>query len=720
MAVNYSLLKRNFVDSSIESLEDAEKNVLLIEKEYNPDLINKIFRSIHTIKGSSGIFDLNELFDLTHVFESYLSKYRKSKLKPNKNNIDLILQGIDYLKIMIENLEETAERNDQKTAATANYKLIQEFKHELNKSSTKLNGSAELKRTRSKTNGKLFGHNPFKIKISKTAIQEAGRLNKNIYWLSFDLFSQGFQFLGELQKNIMLMAKSHDIIEQGPLETQTPENNKPDFLPYYLLIRSNKGREELTSDFSKLKLWKVKTVYESNTTNDLNQKDKKNSEPAHQNSIKSASVKIDTTLLDQMVSLTEEIVLMRNVLLTKMDKNNIELQITANRLASLVSSLQENILRTRLQPIAFLFQKLFRIVRDASQLAQKQVRLASNARDVELDKNTLEAIEGPILHIIRNAIDHGIESPEERVKLKKPKEGLIAINADMGGGEILISIKDDGAGLDSEKIKTKALELGLVSKEKIELMSKDAINEFIFHPGLSTAKEVNALSGRGVGMDVVLSDIKKINGSIRVESAKSEGTEFKILLPQTISITACIVLKHAQNYFAVLGQYTEEIMKVDPRRLGHVNGQLVYKLRNSHLPLISLNIICNLPKETPETIKNLAKDLFILYVRNENHHFGILTEHVINQEEVVIKKLDKRFNSILEYAGASILGTGDICLILDVPAINKKYLSEESRKLYFQEIKQKLQRRPERRQKTYNITLLLKSKIKEWGFVYRN
>ena len=369
------------------------------------------------------------------------------------------------------------------------------------------------------------------------------------------------------------------------------------------------------------------------------------------------------------MNLVGELVLARNqVLQFNSQREDVALNATSQRLNLITTELQEGVMKTRMQPIGLVWNKLPRLVRDVSHSLGRQVQLEMDGADTELDKTIIEAIKDPLTHLVRNACDHGIESPEERVRQGKPAHGTLHLRAYHEGGQVNIEISDDGAGMDVERLKQKAVEKGLCTVDRISrLNDREALN-LIFLPGFSTAKEVTNVSGRGVGMDVVKSNIERIGGAVDIATQPGEWTTVKLKIPLTLAIIPGLVVASGHGRFVIPQVSLLELIRLDASSTGkieHVHGTPVYRRRGNLLPIAFLSDILGHPATAAETVN-------IVVLQAEDRQFGLVVDSVNDTQEIVVKPLGKQLKGLAIYAGATIMGDGRVALILDVLGIGRQ------------------------------------------------
>jgi two-component system chemotaxis sensor kinase CheA len=394
------------------------------------------------------------------------------------------------------------------------------------------------------------------------------------------------------------------------------------------------------------------------------------------------SIRVDVHLLDRLMNLVGELVLTRNQITQfsarQTDPNLIS---PAQQLNLLTSELQEEVMRTRMQPISNVFDKFPRVVRDVATARGKQVLIEMVGKETELDRSLLEAIKDPLTHIVRNSVDHGIEIPEERVARGKRPEGHLKLRACHEGGQVLVEISDDGAGIDTARVKSKAIERGVITAPQAARMSEGELLNLVFLPGFSTAEKVTNLSGRGVGMDVVKTNIDRVNGTVDLQSYLGKGTTIKIKIPLTLAIVRAVIIQSNGKRFAIPQVSIQELVRLDADRvrteIESVHGVPVYRIRGRLLPLVYLNQELKLAKQAAgQADQEEATNIVVLQAND--HPFGLVVNEINDSEEIVVKPLSKQLRALKIFAGATIMGDGKVALILDVVGLaqNANILSE--------------------------------------------
>ena len=619
-------VKAFLVDSN-ENLSQLEGDLVALEKSSDdPELMNRIYRSLHTLKGNCGFLGLDILESVAHSGENLLSRLRDHELRLTTDIMNGLLEVVDAIGEILENIENTGEESDQDYSTLINRLLS--LQNQSIPDSKSLEEELETQEIQQEVTPKIIIETVENInKENETSLEE--NLTNNI---------------------------------------ETPET-------------------------------KEKTQI---TTNDIS---------APHSNITDTSIRVDVKLLDNLMNLVGELVLCRNQILefTNQEEDSTIVD-TSQRLNIVTSELQEGVMKTRMQPIKTIWNKFPRVVRDLSLALGKEVSLEMEGEDTELDKTLIEAITDPLTHIVRNSVDHGFEKANVRIQKGKPVKGKLLLKAFHESGYVNIEIIDDGKGIDFTKIKAKAIEKGLINQEKaISLSPKDIVN-LIFLPGLSTADTVTNVSGRGVGMDVVRTNIERISGTIDVQSKIDEGTTFKLKIPLTLAIIPTLIVTTGGDRYAIPQVSLLELVRLEGKEAKEgvemVHGAPVHRLRGKLLPLVYLNeelkIKDNeqryyLAKPWQETLENNQsieennnKDILnIVVLQATNKSFGLVVDNINDSQEIVVKPLGKQLKNISCFAGSTIMGDGRVALILDIQGLAQKahILSQEKDSNLTQEFK---------------------------------
>ena len=648
-------LLEDFLIEAFEMIDQMDQD--LVELENNPDdleLLNKIFRVAHTIKGSGSFLNFDKLTRLTHHMEAVLDKARKGELKITPDIMDIILESVDAMKAILEYIRD----NGTDESPEVDIEPIVQKLDAITKGNLKT--SQESKETQEKESEKVGN-----IDLSEITPDNLDQL---------DLSSLSPEELDKvLDKLVDDMNTSPE--EEGIEEVEEVSDNK----------------EEEKKEESVPQKQEVKTPQTTKTTTPAKQ-EQKNTLKKHHITTTEQTIRVDVKRLDQLMNLIGELVLAKNRLIKiyndveeryEGEKFLDELNQVVSSISIVTTDLQIAVMKTRMLPIGKVFNKFPRLVRDLSRELGKKVRLIIEGEDTELDKSIIEEIGDPLVHMIRNSVDHGIEPPEERKKLGKPEEGTVWLKAYNEGNMIVIEIKDDGRGMDPEKLKQKAIEKGIITPNEAENMSDKEAFMLIFRPGFSTAEKVTSVSGRGVGMDVVKTNIEKLNGIIEVDSVPGKGTTFKLKIPLTLAIIQALLVASQEDLFAVPLSNVIETVRIVEEDIYTVEGKSVLKLRDEVLPLVNMADIFNIEK-----ILEPEKYLYVVILGLGSSKVGLIVDRFIGQEEIVIKSLGEFLKGIPGIAGATIRGDGRVTLIVDVGSLMKLAKETHNKKMVTDSLKE--------------------------------
>ncbi len=600
----------DFLTESNEMLEVLDQRFVTLESDpNNTDLLNEIFRAMHSMKGSAGFLGFNHLVDVAHRGENILNKLRQAEMAVNPTIISVILETIDVIKAIMADIRESGTDNHVATAAIAA------------KLDDILNGTtAAAPPTQTQAAASTKVDAPAAVEASAPVAPA--------------------QTLGEILVNDGVASKEQ-VFDALTAQQHQPEPKTP--LGEILL--------------------QAKAITERALDQALHKQDKQ-PKPADED----ATIRVETKRLDSVMNLVGELVLGRNRLikigtqLEQQHESDPQVRVLSETLAQLnlvTTDLQLAVMKTRMLPIKKVFAKLPRMVRDLSQKLNKQVHLEMRGEETELDKSVADEIGDPLVHLVRNAIDHGIETPAERQAKGKAGEGHLTIAASQEGNSIVIRINDDGRGVQVEKIKEKALAKGLISEAELSTMEHREILNLIFLPGFSTAEKVTDVSGRGVGMDVVRTNIRKINGSVDLESEPGKGSQIIIKLPLTIAIIQALMVEVERSIFAIPLSTVIEAVRISRSEIKTINGREVLHLRDRVLPLIRLAQEFDIPTDSNR------ERFYVVVAALGDRRVGVVVDELRSQEEVVIKSIWDYLETVKGVSGATITGEGKVVLILD-------------------------------------------------------
>jgi two-component system, chemotaxis family, sensor kinase CheA len=601
MAPEEDPLVAEFIVESREHLADVENQLLAIEAagaDIDAELVNTVFRAVHSMKGASGFLGFSVLGELAHNLENVLNLVRNRELVPDSTNTDVMLRAADTLRAMVDEIHQSNNVDISSHVA--------ELQQIASGVTTEAEATAELTAA------------PAGPATPREAT-EAPSPNDQPVPASAEALSE------PASPDAATTPQSPTIPEAAaPADaTQPPQEN-----------RGSAG---------------------ATTT----------STPADTN------IRVSVRLLDSLMNLAGELVLSRNQLVQKVGSDRtMGLDSVAARLDQVTSELQEAIMQTRMQIVGTVFGKFPRVVRDLSRQIGKQCELTVEGEEVELDKSIIEAISDPLTHLVRNSVDHGIESPEERVKAGKPPVGSVVLRAFHQAGKINISIRDDGAGIDAARLKEKAVSRGLLTPERAAEMGDREALRLIFHAGFSMAKQVTDVSGRGVGMDVVKTNIEKLGGAVGIETEVGRGTTINIKLPLTLAIVPSLIVRCAERRFAIPQTNIRELVRIQRKdaamRIERIKDAEVFRLRGNLLPLVRLNHALGVD-QGDEAEQGSAVNIIV--VEAGHLQYGLIVDGLHDSEEIVVKPLGRHMQGCHTLAGATILGDGQVALILDVTGI---------------------------------------------------
>ncbi|MHC4453777.1 MAG: chemotaxis protein CheA [Planctomycetota bacterium] len=651
-----------FLSESHDHLEESESNVLSMEEDTGDlELINAIFRSIHSIKGSAGFLGLTDMQKLSHELETLLDKARKGEITITQEITGVCLTSIDVLRKLRENLAIRVDKELGKvTDANSSHKEQQiNIQPTIDKILSILNNET----SRNDTVEKQCGADSSQTENPDEGATEEDHIGEILLDDGVITQEQLDNALKNKNRKIGEILVDEGITTPDKIEEAVGEQ-KP--LGEMLVEKGEITESQLEKALKEQGRKTGEVLVQDGATSP----DKIDSALQRQTKLRSTSVKVDTNKLDSLFDLVGELVI-ANTLISgeiKSTNNNNGSNKNLSQLNKITKDIQDQVMSMRMVSLKQTFQKMSRLSRDVSLQAGKNVKLQISGEDTELDKNVIEEIADPLVHILRNSIDHGIEPENERATKGKPKEGTVRLSAFHRGGNIVIEIEDDGKGLQKDKIRKKAIEKGLID-DQAEL-SDNQIYHLIFSPGFSTAEKITNISGRGVGMDVVTKNIEKLRGKVEVTSDEGKGTLFTIKLPLTLAIIDGIVVKVGDATYIIPTTSIEESIRPKQEEINTVKDKgEVINMRGNLFPLVRLHKIYNI-----NTTKTNPWDAIVIIVESEEGRFSLLVDELLGQQQVVIKNLGERFKDVKGISGGAILSDGKVGLILDVGGIRKASL----------------------------------------------
>ncbi|RPF66064.1 hybrid sensor histidine kinase/response regulator [Helicobacter pylori] len=654
-------IMEDFLIEAFEMNEQLDQD--LVELEHNPedlDLLNRIFRVAHTIKGSSSFLNLNILTHLTHNMEDVLNRARKGEIKITPDIMDVVLRSIDLMKTLLVTIRDTGSdtNNGKENEIEEVVKKLQAI------TSQNLEGAKETSGTKEAPEKEVKKENKEKakeeVKANKTPTTE--NLTSDNPLADEPDLDYANMSAEEVEAEIeRLLNKRQEADKERRAQKKQEAKPKQE--------EQAKPKQEVTPTKEP-----PKTETPKAPKTETKAKAKADTEENKAPSIGvEQTVRVDVRRLDHLMNLIGELVLGKNRLIRiysdveeRYDGEKFleELNQVVSSISAVTTDLQLAVMKTRMQPVGKVFNKFPRMVRDLSRELGKSIELIIEGEETELDKSIVEEIGDPLIHIIRNSCDHGIEPLEERRRLNKPETGKVQLSAYNEGNHIVIKISDDGKGLDPVMLKEKAVEKGVISERDAEGMSDREAFNLIFKPGFSTAKVVSNVSGRGVGMDVVKTNIEKLNGIIEIDSEVGVGTTQKLKIPLTLAIIQALLVGVQEEYYAIPLSSVLETVRISQDEIYTVDGKSVLRLRDEVLSLVRLSDIFKV-----DAILESNSDVYVVIIGLADQKIGVIVDYLIGQEEVVIKSLGYYLKNTRGIAGATVRGDGKITLIVDVGAM---------------------------------------------------
>ncbi|UOR35422.1 chemotaxis histidine kinase/response regulator CheAY2 [Helicobacter pylori] len=655
-------IMEDFLIEAFEMNEQLDQD--LVELEHNPDdldLLNRIFRVAHTIKGSSSFLNLNILTHLTHNMEDVLNRARKGEIKITPDIMDVVLRSIDLMKTLLVTIRDTGSdtNNGKENEIEEAVKQLQaitsqnlEGTKEGTKEAPQKENEKEAKEEAKKENIKENQENKAKAPTAENSASDNPLADEP----DLDYTNMSAE---EVEAEIeRLLNKRQEADKERRAQKKQEAKPKQEVAPKTEISKTETPKTETP------KVPKTETKAKAKADTEENKAPSIGVEQ---------TVRVDVRRLDHLMNLIGELVLGKNRLIRiysdveeRYDGEKFleELNQVVSSISAVTTDLQLAVMKTRMQPVGKVFNKFPRMVRDLSRELGKSIELIIEGEETELDKSIVEEIGDPLIHIIRNSCDHGIEPLEERRKLNKPETGKVQLSAYNEGNHIVIKISDDGKGLDPVMLKEKAVEKGVISERDAEGMSDREAFNLIFKPGFSTAKVVSNVSGRGVGMDVVKTNIEKLNGIIEIDSEVGVGTTQKLKIPLTLAIIQALLVGVQEEYYAIPLSSVLETVRISQDEIYTVDGKSVLRLRDEVLSLVRLSDIFKV-----DAILESNSDVYVVIIGLADQKIGVIVDYLIGQEEVVIKSLGYYLKNTRGIAGATVRGDGKITLIVDVGAM---------------------------------------------------
>lgn len=667
-----------FIDEASEHIQNLNDEILVIEKNPdNQDTINEIFRAAHSLKGMAGTMGFKNMQNLTHEMENVFSEVRNNSIKVNENIIDILFACLDALQKYLDVISSTGNEGaeDNKELADRLKALIggnNDAKDEGNSDNKKINFSNDEKQQINK----LIEENHSVYKITVT-LSETCALRSARAFLIFKNIEAFGTILKSFPNKEIFDSDEFDFIIQIIVATDNDIDKITSKVKRISEIRDAVAEKmEPWSDAQTNQSEKIQT--DIKTENDTNQTDKvKNIEKnpdLHDNtsgkSKSGKSVKVDIEKLDQLMNLVSELIITKNGITQRGKKFIVEDNIFADQveyLESITSNLHEKVMDIRMMPIEIILAKFPRMMRDLQKKLSKEFDFEIVGEDTRLDRTVLDEIGDPLMHLLRNSADHGIESPEIREQEGKPRKGKITLCATQEGQSVILRVTDDGNGIDTQKIKKKAIEKNMISSEQATKMTEKESMELLFLPGFSTSEKISDVSGRGVGLDVVKTKIESLSGSIYLESEPHKGSSFTIRLPMTLAIMQALTVKAGDETYAVPIENIQMIEDLSENDIFMIQDREVIQVSGNIVPIVELSRIFDIQSEKTD-------EKLVVVLKRGDKYLGLVVDGIINQQDIVIKSLGSQLESSnKEILGATIMGNGEVVLIIDTNAICTLY-----------------------------------------------
>jgi len=670
---NYDVYLNVFLEESKENIQELNDLLLELEKDKsNLEIINDIFRVIHTLKGMAGTMEFDTLAKFSHKLENVLDSLRNKKIDLTDDLMDFLFNASDALEESISNIAQGGNGGIEKLEKLLD--KIDSYEESTGSSKPLKDETTEKEENLDKQNNNIYAKMDDDTKeVLENVLKKAKERNLNFLILKV-ILEDGVQL-----KQARAYAIHHKLEENGceivytypSIEEIEKENFDKELIFGVVTSKSIGEIAELVN-----KVAEVESVYvdEFSTSNLFGSKkenkdeEKESKQEGLENNKKevklSRSIRVDINKLDELMNLMAELVIARSRIIETLSKYDVkEVDDSLTQLSRITLDLQNVVMKIRMVPVAFVFNRFPRLVRDLAKELGKKVNFVIQGEETELDRTVVDEVGEPLVHLLRNSLDHGIEGPHERLAKGKPETGTLKLSARHEGNGVIIEIEDDGKGFDKNEILRTAINKGLISSSEGSKLSDDEIYNFVFLPGFSTKTVSTELSGRGVGMDVVKSTIESLKGTISLETKKGKGTKISISLPLTLAIIEALLITVNEHVYAIPIANIDTTQRKSDGELKVVQGQEVFLLRGEVMPLVRLRKLFGYEK------KKDSSNEYIIIVRLGNKKYGVVVDKLLGQEDIVIKSLGSLLNDVKEFSGGAILGDGRIALILDVASL---------------------------------------------------
>ncbi|MTI57320.1 MAG: chemotaxis protein CheA [Geosporobacter ferrireducens] len=665
-----------FIEESKENLQNMNQSLLDLENNYgDKNILNDIFRVAHTLKGMSSTMGFSKVACLTHEMENVLQALRNNEISTSEKIIDLLFECLDILEEYITEISNIGDEGDIESDH-----LVKKLNNIMNADTELVNQENHSEEIAVSSNEVIIETEEFSRNIVEKAVQEG---------------YSGYRIKVELNPNCMLKSarafivfntieRDCEILKSSPSVEDIEDEKFDTSFELIILTKIDEGelKEELSSIsevesviIEKIVLKEYNTLAEHSETETETKQDMDMEDNADEEEDKKQSktkkpkvgktVRVDIDRLDNLMNLVSELIIIKTRLEDIDDdgrKQNMNEAI--EYLERITTSLHDAVMKVRMVPIERVFNRFPRMIRDLSKELGKEISLFMSGEETEVDRTVIDEIGDPLIHLIRNSIDHGIEDPQTRKRLGKPDAGTVKLIAYPDGNSVVIEVEDDGQGINIERVKAKALEKGIITKDQSDAMDEKEAIHLLFHAGFSTADKISDISGRGVGLDVVKTKIESLGGIVEVQTIKNKGSKFIIRLPLTLAIIQALLVNIGLEKYAIPLNSIKEIITIKTASIRKVQNQEVVLYRNHTLPILRMGKILNVDRKEPE-----KEDLIVVVVKKGDKTAGFIVDSLIGQQEIVIKSLGKFLSGIKVIAGATILGNGQVALIVDTNSL---------------------------------------------------
>ncbi len=686
-----------FIDETKEHIQTLNEQVLILEAEpENIDTVNEIFRAAHSLKGMAGTMGFKRMQRLTHDMENVFSKVREGKLNVNADIVDIVFKCLDAIEGYLENIVNSADEGTED-----NEEIIELLNAALEQSNGSYTPAEQpVEESPAATTAAVTEQSADSKKkylsipiadYEKNAMAEAKDKGMHVY--ATTVYIQETCLLKAARAFLVFkgLENKGEIIKSVP-SVQDIEDERFDF-DFSMFIISDKPIDEIKKTIENVSEIQEAVIEEfeipvnvqettpktdgspkasndSDKTEKADKKDDKKSAPSKTSSkpVVNRSVRVDIEKLDNLMNQVSELIIAKNGLVSvtgSMKSQNQSFNEQIEYLERITTNLHESVMKVRMVPIESVVNRFPRMIRDLSKKLNKEMELIMTGEDTELDRTVIDEIGDPLMHMLRNAADHGLESTIDRLKLGKPQVGTIRLDAYQDGNNVTIEVSDDGAGVDVEKIKKKAVEKGQITEEQAEYMSEKEAVELLFMPAFSTADKISDVSGRGVGLDVVKSKIEGLGGDVEVVSKLGEGTTFIVRLPLTLAIIQALMVDVSGEKYALPLNSVVTIEEILPEDIKYVHTKEVINLRGSVIPLVRLNEVLDIEPVSRDLNSEEDGGIIVVIVKKGDKQAGLVIDKLLGQQEIVIKPLGKYIRVPKMIGGATILGDGEVALIID-------------------------------------------------------